>query len=455
MRVFRLHFRVFRVLFPDRQTGLLRLQKEIIYIAGKDPVLQRGGHSSYVRAHARAALRLGYEPHIFCISTDPGIQSLEFGTLHKIASLPLSARSSTVPFHSRYLVRGILAHIGNRPGPHILHGFGLWGYAGVRVREKLAARGTQASVVNSAYTTFDYEFRAKFEGAKASNRIGDIADAWVQYIWALAGLTACERPLIQGSQLIAANYESVRRLVEARYGNEVPFSLLPYCSEEEFLRRQADAGVLPKELERFEDSGSPLIVAVSRHDPRKGIGTLLRALARLRRDNIGFRACLLGGGELIETHRHLVLDLGISDCVLLTGWVPDPFAFLAHADIFALPSIQEGSGSVSLLEALQAARPAVVASRIDGIVEDVADGESALLVEPGDEMALAAALRTLIEDAALRKRLALGGHKIYRERFSAEAMTLALGNLYTNFGLPPPAQLNARDHSSPSADKRK
>ena len=105
------------------------------------------------------------------------------------------------------------------------------------------------------------------------------------------------------------------------------------------------------------------------------------------------------------------------------------FDYLRHADLFVLPSLEEGSGSLSLLEALQAGVP-IVASRIDGIPEDVTDGVDGLLVEPGNVRELANAIRRLLEDRALRNRLALSGLETFRKRFSAEQMTRSLGEAY-------------------------
>ena len=94
-----------------------------------------------------------------------------------------------------------------------------------------------------------------------------------------------------------------------------------------------------------------------------------------------------------------------------------------------LPSIQEGSGSVSLLEAMQAG-VAAVASDIDGLPEDVTDGESALLVPSGNPQALSRAIARLLHDPDLRARLGQRGHEIFIARFSAEAFTNDLRSVY-------------------------
>jgi glycosyltransferase involved in cell wall biosynthesis len=178
-----------------------------------------------------------------------------------------------------------------------------------------------------------------------------------------------------------------------------------------------------------------LIVSVSRHDGRKGIDVLIDALVRLRDDGVAYRACLVGPGLLLSTHRRSITSLGLEDRVLIPGRVPDVMPYLLSTDVYVLPSRQEGSGSVALLEALQAGA-AIVASEIDGIPEDVRHEHDALLVAPGDPAALVAAIKRLLGDPALRARLGAGARQTYEQRFSLEAMSRQLASLYAELGLP-------------------
>jgi glycosyltransferase involved in cell wall biosynthesis len=211
---------------------------------------------------------------------------------------------------------------------------------------------------------------------------------------------------------------------------------MTYCSEAAFRPEDASRATPPDAIAALEPRDAPLIVSVSRHDPRKGLDVLLHALAQLHRSAMRFRACLVGGGPLLDIHRRLADRLGLADCTAIVGRVPDAYVYLQQADVFALPSLEEGSGSVSLLEAMQAAAAPVI-SRIDGLPEDVVDGESAVLVEPGDPGALTAALTRVLADAALRRRLAQGAHARYRERFSAAAFATDLRSIYTSVGFAP------------------
>jgi glycosyltransferase involved in cell wall biosynthesis len=256
--------------------------------------------------------------------------------------------------------------------------------------------------------------------------------AWylAQFSWVKLVVGRYERRAYQESRLVMINYDSVRKLVLAKYGSAVKFRKLPYTSEMAFLCEQTEAPpAAPDSVANLQRSDAPLIVAISRHDARKGINVFLHALAELRVAGVPFHACLVGGGPLIELHRRLALQLGLDDVTTIEGWVPDPQSYLRQADVFVLPSLQEGSGSISLIEALQAG-VAVVASNVDGIPEDVANGDSALLVKPGDVSQLCEALRRVLGDTAPRQHLARRGREIFAEKFCPEVFSTALRQTY-------------------------
>jgi len=92
-----------------------------------------------------------------------------------------------------------------------------------------------------------------------------------------------------------------------------------------------------------------------------------------------------------------------------------------RAAVVACPSHREGFGVVCA-EAMAHGRP-VVASAVGGLLDLVVDGETGLLVEPGDVRALRRALRRLLEDSELRRRLGEAGRRRARERFSWPSVT--------------------------------
>ena len=108
--------------------------------------------------------------------------------------------------------------------------------------------------------------------------------------------------------------------------------------------------------------------------------------------------------------------------------------YLRECTVFVLPSTQEGSGSVSVLEALQAGAP-IIASAVDGIPEDLTDDRDALLVTPGAVDELSEALARMLGDEPLRRRLAAAGRLLYERRFTAAAAAADAGRLYRSLGL--------------------
>src|SRR5262249_20573876 len=122
---------------------------------------------------------------------------------------------------------------------------------------------------------------------------------------------------------------------------------------------------------------------------------------------------------------------GIRERVVFLGHRTDVPELLSACDVFALPSLYEGS-SLANLEAMAAGR-AIVSSAIPGTDELITDGDSGLLVAPGDASALARALHRLIEDPDLRTALGRRARARVEHDFTAQVMakkvTMAYGKL--------------------------
>jgi glycosyltransferase involved in cell wall biosynthesis len=409
----------------------------LILIAGKDPLRETGGgHSAYVRSWARAATAAGYAPELFAVSHERGRVETEYGTVHRVPSplrwLPdrhrTSFRAHTVGWHAPLLARAITAHVLRAApgGPTLLHGFGTWAMAGVLAARQLRRRGAPAAVLASVYTVMRDEYVERWRGARAlAARRHEVMVLWELCMLRLV-VARCERVIWREADQVLVNY---RRLATQLVAAGAPaVRHLPYAPERAFLVPDADGTPPARSV-----TGGPLVVSVSRHDSRKGLDTLLHALARLAGNGVRFDACLLGAGPMIDAHESLRDALGLEARVGIPGFVENLEPWWRAADVFVLPSHQEGSGSLSLLEAMQHGK-AIVAAAVDGIPEDVEDGRSALLVPPRDPAALADALRRLLADAELRRRLGAGARTAFEQRFSAEAMTAAVAALYDEVG---------------------
>ena len=109
---------------------------------------------------------------------------------------------------------------------------------------------------------------------------------------------------------------------------------------------------------------------------------LLRAFAEARKQVPGLRLDVAGRGPLEPALRALVRELGIVDAVRFLGHVSPIQGAIEGSAIVVVPSMGEGFGMVAL-EAMERSRP-VIAAAIGGLGELVVDGETGLLVEPGE-----------------------------------------------------------------------
>jgi glycosyltransferase involved in cell wall biosynthesis len=178
------------------------------------------------------------------------------------------------------------------------------------------------------------------------------------------------------------------------------------------------------DLERYRAAERPerlpaevRVLCVARLVAHKGQAVLLRALARLRDDGLPLRATLAGDGPERTRLERLTHELNLESLVEFTGAVSQEElpGLYAAADVFCLPTLAEAMGVVNM-EAMATGLP-VVSSRLMGVPELVEDGVTGLLVTPGREGELAAALKRLAEDPPLRRRLGEGGRRKVAEEF--------------------------------------
>lgn len=164
-----------------------------------------------------------------------------------------------------------------------------------------------------------------------------------------------------------------------------------------------------------------------RVDRRKGVLDMLHALPGVTAD---WRCTVSGIGPDYESARALASDLGLDDRVTVTGYADYaavPALYRAH-DVFVSPTYAEGFSN-TILEAM-ACGHAVLSCRSVGVVDCIRDGENGLLVEAGDIPAQTAALSRLVNDAALRERLAHAALDECRRVYSWEAVGAQIRQVY-------------------------
>ena len=170
--------------------------------------------------------------------------------------------------------------------------------------------------------------------------------------------------------------------------------------------------------------GRALVLTVARLEEQKGITHLLDAAASLP------EAVFAIAGEGPERARLVAkaASLGVADRVRWLGHRDDVPYLLACADLFVLPSLNEGL-PLAAMEAMLAGVP-IVATDAGGTGEIVRNGATGLLVAPADPRALSEAIRTMLGDRARAMRLATAARELIEREHSAAAMVAATSRLY-------------------------
>jgi glycosyltransferase involved in cell wall biosynthesis len=176
-----------------------------------------------------------------------------------------------------------------------------------------------------------------------------------------------------------------------------------------------------------DGSTSQLLVALGAITPAKGHRIFVEAMAQVVRDHPHATALVVGAplsprdDAYLEALRADVRRLGLGDRLRFLGFRPDAQDIIGRSTIVVHPSTCEETFGLVALEAMAAGRP-VIAARVGGIPEVVADGETGVLVAPGDAEALARAVSDLLCDPARRERMGAAGRRVAAESFGHARM---------------------------------
>lgn len=195
------------------------------------------------------------------------------------------------------------------------------------------------------------------------------------------------------------------------------------------IGRYADARGREKVRSEFGiPPDAPVLGIVARLTRAKDHAMLLRAFRTLREGIPDARLLIVGDGELDAEVRSDAHALGLGDGVAFAGARSDVPALLSAMDVFVLSSSTEGL-AMTLLEAMAAGLP-VVATSVGGNPEAVADGETGVIVPPGDPDAFAGAVSRVFGDPAEMARMGRAGYERCQRLFSTEAMVGAYEEIY-------------------------
>ena len=202
---------------------------------------------------------------------------------------------------------------------------------------------------------------------------------------------------------------------------------------------------LPSEPPRpvLEPNRTPVIGTAGPLEAVKGFPYFLGAAQRVAAANIPAEFLVVGAGPEEANLRRLARELEIADRVTFVPNVLDLTSSLTAMDIFCLPSLRQGLGTL-MLEAMSLGRP-VIASDVDGVDSVVHDNETGLLVPPSNSEALAQRMLELLHDPFRARRLAEAARDKVGRDFSVARMAQQTAEVYRSvLGQP------AREPASPA-----
>lgn len=171
----------------------------------------------------------------------------------------------------------------------------------------------------------------------------------------------------------------------------------------------------------FESHRTPVIGSAGPLESVKGFPYFLGAAQRVAAADVAAEFLVAGAGPEEANLRRLARELEIADRVTFVPNVLDLSQSLSAMDIFCLPSLRQGLGTL-MLEAMALGRP-VIASQVDGVDSIVRDNETGLLVPPSNSEALASRMLELLRDPFRARHLADAASQMVRRDFSTAQMT--------------------------------
>jgi glycosyltransferase involved in cell wall biosynthesis len=214
---------------------------------------------------------------------------------------------------------------------------------------------------------------------------------------------------------IAISRGLARYLAETEGFSEPDFEIVHY-------------GIAPGTEPEPYAGADPRFLCVGRLIPIKGHVVLLRAFRRVLDECPEARLDIAGRGALEHGLKDLARELGLSEAVRFLGHVTPIQRAIEQSFAVVVPSLGEGFGMVAL-EAMERARP-VIAASIGGLEDLVREGETGLLVPPGDADALAEAMLALANDPVRAAAMGRAGHARAIDRFPEDRCTERTEEVY-------------------------
>ncbi len=239
-------------------------------------------------------------------------------------------------------------------------------------------------------------------------------------------LEAAGRSRVDGFVAISS---AVRNALCSAGADPARIHLIPNGVDIEAVRAEAAAHPLPDVF----DGAGPVVGCIGRLAPVKGVEYFIRMAAALSVRMPHVRFVVAGSGPQESRLREIAYAAGLGEHLRFLGHVPSAASVIGACEVVVIPSLSEGFSLVAA-EAMALAKP-VVATRVGGVTDVVADGETGLLVPPADPEALAAAVARLLADPDLARTMGTAGARRAEEHFTLDRMVRGYLELFSSLAV--------------------
>ena len=408
----------------------------VFILSGKSPVsASGGGYSTYAYNLARVIKKLGHPVYIVALGNENREKNTEVGKIllfkTKLPLLNVNIYALPgLPLYSIIFAKGIKKIIDKKRYVKIIvWGIGPWGLTAFILKLIFKNRVIH---LNNYFTTVRHEWQGGVKALKIKDYGILLKLKYTAiYLTAVQYLAQLEKMVLKSANVIITSYESTENILKNEFGVHpgkffrANFYVQVYKRKSQEITKK---GKINKFVSREIKIPKKYILFLSRQDPRKGVNFLLHAMKILMDKGYKVPLLIAGGGDMLSPNKVLAKKLKISKFVKFLGFVNDPKPLMKSCTVFVFPSIEEGAGALTINEAMEMGLP-IVSTACDGIVEDLENEKTALLVDKENPNQLADAITKLLDNPWLARRLAQAARKEYLKKFTFENMRLDIKRL--------------------------
>jgi glycogen(starch) synthase len=341
----------------------------------------------------------------------------EPATIDGVSFVPYYSTDRIFPldnwFFNRSIAKKVNAIDADVYEAHAVSGYGL--------RKALNKQGIKKPFIHTIHGVLADEYEQAKKNGYDSFR-GRIANYFMHRLAELEAETAKNATLI-----VTISHYSLEKIKQLYNIDEAKVRIVPNGVDPEKFKPLENQEAAKRQ---FGLGDKPCVLFVGSLIPRKGLPFLIEAAKKIVKEQSETKFLIVGEGTLRNQLDNSLEAANLSGNFTFLGNVKEDMlpAVYNCADVFVLPSIQEGQGIV-LLEAQASAKP-VVAFNIGGVNEAVRGGETGLLVKRGSTNMLADAIMKLLSDKALREKMGANGRRFVAENFTWDICAQKMLNVY-------------------------